>query len=109
VVSHSGCIRDDDCVVVGGTGTCDCAPSLGECSGDAISRSSLQEAAQFFARFGECKSLSAFLGRSCDCAPATNLRCDQGFCRADSPGCLSVGDAGSDMPLDVTDAEADAG
>jgi hypothetical protein len=99
-VSHNhNCSESDECTLVAGTGTCGCAPALGNESGDAISTDPEDDRLDdFLQRFEQCKTEGAFKDREvCDAAPAKNLRCENGWCVADSASCLEfdAGDAGA--------------
>jgi hypothetical protein len=80
---RQGCQTVDDCTVVGGTGTCDCAPVLGNPSGTAIRADAVAGVRAFFDRLEGCAGLPT----ACDAAPAVNLRCEAGRCQLDSPSC----------------------
>jgi hypothetical protein len=96
-VLDSPCNHADDCVIVGGTATCECAPALRSGSGDAISKQSIQTAQAYLSRFEQCKHDPAFQNNLiCGSAPAVNLRCEQGECRSDDATCEPVTDAGID-------------
>jgi len=87
VAANRACETNADCVVVGGTGTCDCGPSLGEASGDAISKSASEGAGLYFDRYNECIASGHHFGCTFDAGPARNLRCKSGTCTADLGFC----------------------
>ena len=99
VAAHSACTADGDCQVVGGAMSCDYGTPIGAPSGDAIAKSAKAAADAY---------LTAFYGPACaayrdgkgvwDAAPATNLRCEAGACKADSASCL--------VPPDTVDADS---
>jgi hypothetical protein len=104
--TNGDCSSAADCVLVGGTGTCECAPTPGEPGGDPISAEALSEAQAYMTAYQNCLahgSLTSII--ACDSAPSINLRCELGRCVADSASC-SLADAGSDAA--ETDATADA-
>ncbi len=101
VAAHSACTADGDCQLVGGAMSCDYGTPIGAPSGDAIAKS---------AKSGADAYLTAFYGPGCatyradngvwDAAPATNLRCEAGACKADAASCM--------VPPDTVDSSSDA-
>jgi hypothetical protein len=75
------CTLDQDCTDVGGQinpggWTCDCAPAIGNCSGNAIERNApgLALALQIATRYAaECAGAAP---KVCDCAPYSALYCN---------------------------------
>jgi hypothetical protein len=96
---------DKDCVRVGGTGTCNCAPAIGKSSGDAIAASASTAASAFFAEFSSpvCTAYFGLRGSICDAGPGINLRCEAGQCRVDETSCLL---APPDAAMDLHDGPA---
>ena len=90
LASHRDCFSVDDCKVVGGAGTCNCAPTLGNGSGEAVSASAASDAYAYFGRAQICVQQGLRMWAICDAAPATNLRCESGKCKADQASCLSA-------------------
>ena len=88
VASNRACSTVADCRVVGGAGTCNCTPVLGNGSGVAISVSA-QGNNDYFSRLMVCTQQGYNVGSICDAAPARNLRCENGLCTADEASCLA--------------------
>ena len=88
LAAHRDCATVSDCQVVGGAGTCNCATVLGGGSGDAISASAVSDAQAYFNRAQACAQQGTGGTRVCDFAPAANLRCEAGQCKADARGCM---------------------
>lgn len=107
VATHRSCGSVADCTVVGGAGGAvwcvNCSPSIGDGSGDPIANSALPEAEPYLAKFHACVVADLWDGCTWDAAPAKNLRCEDGVCKAD-PGSCHVLDA----PVGEPDAELDA-
>jgi len=106
VEQHRSCATSADCTLVGGVGTCNCAPFLGINfgSGDAISASALDKIQVLLDEFSSPACASFRRSHTiCDAGPAGNLRCEKGICLADSRSCLfSPPDAAVDRaPTDV--------
>ncbi|MCA9541216.1 MAG: hypothetical protein KC620_20085 [Myxococcales bacterium] len=82
--ANRDCEHAGDCVVFGGTGTCDCAPTLGI---QVINRRALAQARAFADRFAsdECAELRARTG-VCD-EPDYGVACRNGFCSLGAAGC----------------------
>lgn len=87
VDANRTCSEDADCIVVGGSQTCDCAPAIGAGSGDGIARDALDDARGLFDRFRACIPLVDWPG-TCDAAPA-RVSCVGGSCVASERSCLS--------------------
>jgi hypothetical protein len=87
VQAAKACTDDTDCQVVGGTGTCDCAHTWGNASGDAVNQS-FTLPADWSSRVEACADFIADRSQECDAAPAENPRCDQGTCIASGASCL---------------------
>ncbi len=115
VAAHSACTADGDCQLVGGAMSCESGTPIGAPSGDAIAKSAKSAADAY---------LNAFYGPGCatyradngvwDAAPATNLRCEAGACKADSASCLVPpdtvdADSGSDSDAHVDAADTSGG
>jgi hypothetical protein len=90
VQEHLACQISEECAVVGGTGTCDCAPALGRPSGTAIRTDAVDGTRPFFERFEECKD-QGWPGGACDAGPAVNLRCQAGRCLVEDGYCRDGG------------------
>jgi len=88
VAAHRDCASVSDCKVVGGAGSCNCVPALGNGSGDAILTSAVSEAYAYLGRVQTCIQQGFKLPAICDAAPAANLRCEAGKCKADESSCL---------------------
>jgi hypothetical protein len=91
------CDTDDDCVRIGGSGSCDCAPTLTTGSGVTLGQTGAADpelgalAAEFARR---CTTCAAGAPCSCDAAPA-RLSCVDQLCTATARSCLDrPGDAG---------------
>jgi hypothetical protein len=84
------CQTRDDCGLMGGTNTCNCAPSVGDCNGDVIATAGSERLTELARAFGE-RCLSRCLPELpcvCDCA-ATNYDCVAGRCQpVGSPSCF---------------------
>jgi hypothetical protein len=95
-VYHGGtCAQDTDCILVGGTNTCACAPALGSGSGEAIAKTAAAAANDFLERFEQCKYDPTFEGAvHCESAPGQNVRCENFKCVVDAATCSSASDAG---------------
>lgn len=100
------CDRDADCESIGGqlgplAPTCDCAPDLGSCSGNAIAlnaphRAEAEATAAQFAR--DCTTDNHLCGAAidcyCDCVPVSDLSCQNHRCVATPVGsCFPTPDA----------------
>lgn len=91
LAAHRDCSTVSDCTVVGGAGTCSCAPTLGNGSGDAIAVSAGSDAYAYFSRAQICMQQGLKIWSICDAAPAGNLRCEAGKCTADEASCMVFG------------------
>ncbi len=84
------CEGHDDCVAVGGNGTCDCARSLGDDRGTAISRSALEQAHKYLDRFESPQCIEersqatageqGYEPMSCDAGALEYVRCENNRC-----------------------------
>lgn len=98
--AHAECQQADDCALVGGTGTCECAPGLFMY---AINRGALTEARPYLTRF-ESDECTTFRARTASCdEPAYEATCVQGVCGLNVVGCCfgcddGDADAGADGP-----------
>ena len=97
VSANRACVNDDECTVIEGAGTCDCAPAIGAGQGDALRRDAAGRAAAL-ARYywdcvesGEIETVSAV----CDAAPGEPA-CRDGACVAINGNCFPGPDAGGD-------------
>ena len=90
IAMFTGCVRDSDCTIVGGSGTCDCGYVLGMGSGDPVSLEGRDGANELLTRFWSDGCRLFREGTNCvwDAAPATNLRCEGSRCTATSASCL---------------------
>jgi hypothetical protein len=104
VDANQACTQDSDCTLVGGTGSCNCTPVLGNGSGTAINENAAGTAVTYI-DFFDSNCADSF--GTCDAAPASNLRCEEGVCRADSESCLSTFDAGPESDATSSDTGAD--
>jgi len=96
------CKKAEECVLVGAPDSCDCVGAL-HGSGAAISRDKLTEATILEERFrSEACAAEREAVTVCDAAPAHNLLCDFGQCRA-SPAYCGVGPDGPE-PLPLPEA-----
>ena len=92
----SSCSTVDDCLLVGGTYTCNCAPSLTRnASGDAVSRAALDGSAELQSLIRDFDQRCLLTGCGdgkhciCDAAPA-RLLCRDGRCVAEPRSCLDL-------------------
>ncbi len=102
------CTTTADCVLLGGTGTCDAGVSLGSASGDAVASASAPAFDALLQEFASstCADFRASLAPSWDAAPARNLRCQDGACQADTWSCMT-GEPRTLPYLEEFDAAAD--
>lgn len=88
VESHLSCTEDEDCAMVGGTSSCDCAAAIWKPGGDPVNVAGQDTAAAYLARF-EDPACDGFRETFwiCDAAPSSDLRCDEGSCTATGQNC----------------------
>jgi hypothetical protein len=96
VQANRGCSSVNDCIVVGGAGTCDCGFNLGQGSGDAIAKNALERSSAYFTRYNQCKAAGHVFGCIWDAAPHSNLRCESGLCTINQRSCLERDSGGVD-------------
>ncbi len=90
LAAHRDCLSASDCTTVDGAGTCNCAATLGNGSGEAISATAISDAYAYLGRMQVCIQQGFKFPAICDAAPAKNLRCEAGKCAADESSCLLV-------------------
>ena len=81
------CSSDEDCKLIEGSGTCDCALSWGNASGDVVN-GDFAYPEDWSRRLDACADVIADFSNECDAEPGENVRCVEGVCAADSPSCL---------------------
>ena len=88
VEANNQCETVADCILVGGTRSCDCAPSLGNGSGTGLNHSASNEAKHFIERYfsAECKPIQT---EECD-TDKGDLECVDGRCRVGIVNCMSL-------------------
>jgi len=98
VEANNSCTQDDDCMIFGGLGTCDCYPSLGPCDGNAINKSAYEKAREtFYEVFNSCVE-DGEVFYLCDCGGSREIVCDSGRCAVYRFG--QCADGGSDGGVD---------
>lgn len=90
VGGNNACQDDADCVRVGGAGECNCVPSIGAASGDAIAVTAQEDAREYLSRFGFCRAVIEW-PTNCDAAPGI-VSCQAGVCRSTERSCLEMAD-----------------
>jgi hypothetical protein len=93
VEANNACEGAEQCIVIGGAGTCGCGRNLTQGSGDAISASARGLAEKYFTRYDACVAAGHHFGCLWDAAPARTPRCESRRCKVDQRSCIEF-DAG---------------